>query len=536
MEKILLDKKNNIDDIIEKIENRPNNELTLIIPKNSSLNKEDFVLLKKACTTLNKIIFIESVDEHILKLAAQNGFEAIHPLFNSKNSLLTDIKKPDEELNLKKQLKVEKETSHKPSHNYFDSHYQKHDDEQYKEEELALDREEEIEIKHKKHHKKFKKPFIFKIKFWKYVSLIAILGFVFWRGSLFFSKAEIILSFQKKPFEFNEIVSGNNNVADIDINKKILPVELFKNKYNMTLLFKASGKKNVSEKAKGEIIIYNNYSSSPQTLVANTRFEAPNGLIYRLANSVVVPGAQIKDGKIVPSSISAMVLADEPGEKYNTNAINKLTIPGFKGSPKYDGFYGELKNGATGGFIGEKAVPLDTDIEKAKKEIAEKLKSALESSILSKKPNDFSFIGNFKTDILKINIVSTSTDQAGNFAVWGEGETKIFGAREKDIINFLIQFYKQNTNKKINNLKIEYSNLNPNYENGNISFNLKASGSFVFNLDLDKFKNDIAGKSIKEAQNIIKNLEDFESAKILINPIWITSLPSNQSKINIILK
>jgi hypothetical protein len=79
----------------------------------------------------------------------------------------------------------------------------------------------------------------------------------------------------------------------------------------------ASEETDVQKKASGRIVIYNNHNSSPQRLVKNTRFETPEGLIYRINESVTVPGAKIEGGEKVPGSVEAEVMADIPGQKYN---------------------------------------------------------------------------------------------------------------------------------------------------------------------------------------------------------------------------
>ncbi|MGB9609006.1 MAG: hypothetical protein ACPL3E_01375, partial [Minisyncoccia bacterium] len=162
---------------------------------------------------------------------------------------------------------------------------------------------------------------------------------------------------------------------------------------------------------------------------------------------------------------------------------------------------------------------------------AKKLESITKDSLLIKKPADFKFLGEPQFNILKLTVNST-TDEFGNFAVFGEAEAKVFGIREKNIYDFLLAFLNQ-SNKKIDNLKTEYSNLNPNFEKGEISFTVKASGNLVYNLNLEELKNNILNKSLEEAKNIIKNLNELESAKILIKPRWIMTLPQNASKINI---
>ncbi|MGC8776088.1 MAG: hypothetical protein ACP5QN_02140, partial [Minisyncoccia bacterium] len=325
MQKILLDKKIKISEVLKKIETHPEKELVLIIPKNSNFDKNDFTALKETSQVLNKTIIIESIDEKILSLAEESGFEAVHPLFSPNSKVLTDIKKPEEEQKIHKHS--EKDES--PTKTDFEKNLKEQKLEpkffyQNFEKDLEEDlRDEKPKHHHKKNHKKF---LLFKPKFWLYAGLILIFGFAFWKISLFFSSAEINLKFKKTPFDFNNVVLGSKNSSNLDINKKIIPVELFINKQNLTEPFKATGQKNVSEKAQGEITIYNAYSSEPQVLVATTRFEAPNGLIYRLKDRIIVPGAQIKDGKIIPSSITALVEADQPGEKYNTGPISKLTL------------------------------------------------------------------------------------------------------------------------------------------------------------------------------------------------------------------
>ncbi len=74
-----------------------------------------------------------------------------------------------------------------------------------------------------------------------------------------------------------------------------------------------------SEKAGGQVIIYNKYSKD-QTLVKTTRLLTQLGKIYRISENVSVPkGGQIK----------VWAEADQSGADYVSDAIEKLTIPGL---------------------------------------------------------------------------------------------------------------------------------------------------------------------------------------------------------------
>ncbi len=91
----------------------------------------------------------------------------------------------------------------------------------------------------------------------------------------------------------------------------------------------------VDKKASGTITVYNNYSADPQDLVATTRFQTADGLIYRIDKPITVPGTTVVNGKTIPGSIDAVVTADVSGDKYNISNAD-FTVPGFKGGPKYD--------------------------------------------------------------------------------------------------------------------------------------------------------------------------------------------------------
>ena len=88
------------------------------------------------------------------------------------------------------------------------------------------------------------------------------------------------------------------------------------------------GEKEIKTKARGRIVIYNAFSSEDQLLVRRTRFETPDGKIYRISEQIIVPGAEIKDEKIAPSSVEAEIFADQPGEEYNIG-LTGFIIPGF---------------------------------------------------------------------------------------------------------------------------------------------------------------------------------------------------------------
>ena len=93
-----------------------------------------------------------------------------------------------------------------------------------------------------------------------------------------------------------------------------------------------TGEEAVEVKASGKIMVYNNFSSEPQRLIIRTRFETKEGLIYRIPESIVVPGKTVKNGVETPGSKEIGVFADEPGDKYNIKR-QILISPDLKMTP-----------------------------------------------------------------------------------------------------------------------------------------------------------------------------------------------------------
>lgn len=153
----------------------------------------------------------------------------------------------------------------------------------------------------------------------------------------------------------------------------------------------ASGTKFIRDRAKGTVLLFNAFSSAPQTLVASTRLQDPSGKVFRLVRAVTIPGAQIRDAEIVPTSVSAEAIADTPGETYNIGPT-EFRIPGFRGSPKYQGFYAKSEQPFSGGFEGEAKIVLAEDLRAASEDLTRRVVEETQAELQGKIPADPDFL------------------------------------------------------------------------------------------------------------------------------------------------
>mgnify|MGYP001577910712 CR=1 FL=1 len=348
-------------------------------------------------------------------------------------------------------------------------------------------------------------------------------------------KAEIKITTKKTNWDYiNPIIAGKN-ITKPDIIQKQIPAEVFSVKKNGTFSFPATGKKYIERKATGKIVIYNSFSSAPQKLVAGTRFSAPDGKIFRLNETITVPGATIVDGKIAPSSIKTSIGADKAGTEYNIGPISRFTIPGFQGTPKYEGFYAQSKDVMKGGFVGESAFPTETDIKNAKEKSLANIKEYIKSYISLQMPADFKTIeGNSQFNVLKQE-VNSEVDEKGSFTVFTDAEQLNLVFKESDALDLIEETAKSalGPNFRIKDYKMDYGFAKVDLKGGQISFAVDFRGVLEEPFDVAPFKQKILGEKEENLKNLISSFPNVQKATISFWPFWVKTVPDDIDKVSI---
>lgn len=364
---------------------------------------------------------------------------------------------------------------------------------------------------------------------------LILLGGAVYSAIEFLPKAKIQITAKKIDWNYVEAVIAAKDIAAIDISQKQIPAEVFSVKKNFNFSFAATGKKQIEKKAGGKIIIYNSYSSSPQPLIAGTRFQSPDGKIFKLTERIVVPGAQVVEGKIVSSNIETTVAADQPGSQYNIGPMSRFSIPGFQGTPKEQGFYAESKEAMKGGFIGEAAYPTDEDIKKSKEKAGKDLKDYVDSCLSLLIPPEFKFIDASRQFNIIKEEVNSNTDEKGNFTVFAEGESLAIGFREADLISLIEKTAQTNLGEsfKIKNYQLEYGVGRPDFKKGKISFAVDFKGVFEEPIDIELFRQKILNKNEKELKIFISSFSNIQKTTVSFWPFWVKRTPDNIKRVTI---
>ncbi len=291
-----------------------------------------------------------------------------------------------------------------------------------------------------------------------------------------------------------------------------------------------SEKKKVQSKAGGQITIYNNYTEDTQKLVKNTRFEAPNGIIFRITDSVIVPGK--KNG--TPGSVTVKVTADSFGENYNIKP-SKFTIPGFKNSPRYDGFYAESKAAMTGGADGDRYVVSADAIALADTGMQNTLKTNLTKAVLEKDvPTEYILATSSIYIEYSNNLEAYESGKADSYEV--TGIAYVYLLAKESLAEKIAKTSMPNSTYGQTYRVLDYSSLiiNPKstIQKENI-LTIKGEGILIYDTDYEKIKSELAGKDENEYSNVFSDFPSVEKADIDISPFWVHTFPKNINKLKI---
>ena len=355
-------------------------------------------------------------------------------------------------------------------------------------------------------------------------------------GYLVLPTTKIEISPKTEKVSFDLVVIGSKDISQIDEILNRLPLQEINVEKTRSKEFSASGEKELNEKARGRLTIYNEYSSSPQTLVATTRFESPGGKVFRIEKNIVVPGAEIEKGQIIASTVEIEVVADQSGADYNIGPTN-FVIPGFKGTAKYAGFYAKSKSSMTGGYIGKVKVVSAEDLQKAEENLTEELKDEVKQTLQEQIPTDLKLIEQgLKEKITKISTVEEGAE-VDNFNVEMSASVQALFFQEEDLKNLvdlnLISQIEDDKAPLSESQQIDYGEIIIDWTEGEVTFNLHIDEEVVCQIDIISLKKDLAGQSEVEVRKYLANQPEIEKAKVTFWPFWVKRIPLQEKKIKI---
>lgn len=359
-------------------------------------------------------------------------------------------------------------------------------------------------------------------------------------ASTIFAKLTVTLKLRTEEVALKEIAAVfDTSVSRLLLPQRVLPAQKLEFSRNLTEEFEATGTKKIADKARGKVKIYNGFSSSPQSLVASTRFVTDSGVLFRIERTITIPGAEINEGKIVPKFIEAELVADQAGDTGNIPEGVTLKIPGFKGSPKYEGFFAQTSTGFSGGYVGEARVASRDDIKKAQEHLTQKAYDELQKEILRKIPADFKLIDQLREiEITKIEAPKPDSKH-DRFPVEVRSVARVVVFRESDVQELVRDLVLKNDSQKEivdGSQRIDYLVKNIDFNKGKADILLQGAVKVKPTISQDEFAALILGKKEGSIIEALKNRPELASFRVAFFPPWLFKSPGDSGKIRFIIE
>jgi hypothetical protein len=292
---------------------------------------------------------------------------------------------------------------------------------------------------------------------------------------------------------------------------------------------------NKQEKASGKIVLYNTYSTTNQPLVTGTRFTTKEGLIYKLQNSVAVPGYTNINGKKVPGTVEATIVAADYGEKYNTESA-VLSIIAFSGTQKYDLIYAKTSGPISGGLNGVYYTYTSKDEESTTQEKTIVLTNRLKELIRKQVPSDYVYIeGLYVLSIDEHKVFYSKTPEA---SVGIDGNlTQVVFPYESFQKYIYAKYPELNSSVELDLSGITGKILSVQEDDENPTFTISLDGQIRQSkvINVEQTKETFAGQKKSLFPEKINEFSDsISSAELHIKPFWVHRIPKAINRITIV--
>jgi hypothetical protein len=358
---------------------------------------------------------------------------------------------------------------------------------------------------------------------------------------IFFSRssAEInVFPKQEKVFVQNSYEIYDENLTE---KEDALAYKLLKIQKDASVEVEPSGEENVSEKASGLITIFNEYSSEDQKLVERTRFETKKGQIYRIAESITVPGYTKSGDEIVPGSIDVEVFADETGDDYNTGKED-FTIPGFEGLPQFDTMYAKSVSDITGGFEGVKKVVSEEDKSSALEDLKKTSKEQIIEEI-NNSSDEFVIIFD-EEDIEYSKLTENEIKNGVELKLAASVNAYVFDS--KDLARFIADknipsapegniSIKNTGDLDLEIISVDILDEDEEVTGTKTELSIESDIELEWIIDADELTRKLEGKSRNDFTSLISEFGEISRADAKLSPFWKNSFPK-AAKIEILIE
>jgi hypothetical protein len=569
-EVIYLDIDDEITSVIDKVVKSGAKIISLVLPKRATVFQStvNMKLLKRKSEQVGKKIVLVSSDPNLLPLAGSIGILVARTLNSAPeipapfhpNLGIIETTEDDElglkkealsELNLKQAANVPIGQLAEPNQSVtlrtkLDNDLDTIDlDNTKKEPDITTQKEEEPKPNKKDKSKKIKVPNFKRFK----LIMVLIVFIVFLVGGYILAfgilpSATIKIATNSSNVNTDVSFNLNTNLTSLDVGTSSVPAKQAQQSKTYSATVNATGQQNNGQKATGQVTIsekFCNNTSPTFTIPAGTGI-VQNNLTYitqssangsDFTHSINQNNCYIfTDPNPTPINISAQ----QGGSGYNTNGNNvTFSVPGYDST----GITVSAVGGATGGTNQIVTVVSQSDITNAEAKInpnTSSVKSSLESKLTQAGfyPLPLTFVASSPsyTPNNQVGIAASSVTVSSSVSY------SMYGVMKSGLIKLLDNNILSQVGNSQSILGLGLTGATFSFTNGNsdpTAITIQTTATVGPNINVADLKQKIKGLNISQVKNIITQNPNVTSISVKLSPFYVSTVPSNTSKITIII-
>lgn len=329
---------------------------------------------------------------------------------------------------------------------------------------------------------------------------------------IFFVKATVTILVTPKVIEQKQdIIFSTKNPTDVK-KHNIIAQAIELDKQGKTTK-KATGKKEIGEKAKGSITIYSNLTHE-QTFNKGALLTSSNKLVFILDDTVKV--ASVSGASDGQKTVKAQITARDIGKESNLPSGVKFTVASFDASEV------EAKNETafSGGTKKEVVVVSKNDIASAIEELINDLEDSAKQEMaqkIDKESKILPFITN--AAFSQSNLDKKVDEEANTFTIEGTVTFESLSYQENDVQQFVKNLLDKDIDPALTLDTTAYTLQDTKKgKNNDITSTILAKAYLLPKLEKEKLAKDIAGKSFAEAKKETEKIPQISNVQIKLKP------------------
>jgi len=373
--------------------------------------------------------------------------------------------------------------------------------------------------------------------------LLAIMGgclvLILALSYIFVPYAEATLVLKTEEAKLEKELTVDSSLKAVDQTTLAVPGKTVSIEKDGSKTYDATGTKDVGTKATGKITVYNEWSTTPETLSKGTKF-ASGGKNFLLTSDVSVPGAKLDPNppiKFIAGSVEASAEAENSGDTYNL-AATSFSIPSLPLNQQGK-IYGRSTVAMAGGTTKSVKVITDADLKEASVELA---KSLLESSkeellVAATDAKAKIFINNATSEILSESSAKNVGDQADNFEYSVKLKISALSFIEADAKAMIIAEAEKVAGEGRMLVNPDKAEITYTFVSNKSTSVMKMTASLVGKsgqkMDVGVLRNGIKNKKYSEARTYLASQNGVESAEINVWPSPVFRVPFLKNRITV---